>query len=734
MAFVMTRPPSPLPRETLTQIAPDSPHISQTSSLSNLDMGRDKDSKPHIDIQVDSPCMYLKGVGVDVEPALLTGHVALYLTESTSIKQITLQFRGKARVPTSDPYVTTPFPRACTYDTHHSLFSLTRSNAPLTYIICTHDWSFLEGEKHRSHTLKAGRHLFPFQLRIGGSLPSTMSTPALGGASIVYKLRAEAVRSGFSQNLHAVLPIPIIRSFAPEALEYQQSLEIENTWPDKLMYSFMVPHKAWAAGDKLTAVVKFVPLTKGVCVLNITSTIHEQTKTYARIGTQENARVVAVAKYEIVGGKAVEVKGTRLLRSHSAGYHTPPTPPSPASEFLHPLHPHHANSSNPSRNGRSHLSVPSSPPTTQPDFTASGEGPSSSTFSADDSDNSDVVAHIDIDIPKSVTPSHGLEPVVVTHRIRWDILILNRDGHTSELRCSLPLHLLDYRLLDEAKSCTTATRRLLLGGTEEPIEEPGEVQLPSYMAHVRDRVANMFLPESSTVRVRNPWVAQGVSPTYDPEGLFARSGHSTPLEAHPFSHLPHAPESNSNATLDWVDSELLLSLSQDQPVHADLHRTNSSSEPSSRSLSRPSSRGLGTSRFSSRSASPDHDREVHAFLQIPVAGPDETYVHTGNPSRRLHSIFNASMKPFSSFSNHWIHHLSPSSHSAPSDVPQPLSRSSSVSAPLGPDPNSGAALLHRAFTEVPDYSIAARGFLGGVPPLSSLFGLPSYEEAQRTYQ
>jgi hypothetical protein len=40
------------------------------------------------------------------------------------------------------------------------------------------------------------------------------------------------------------------------------------------------------------------------------------------------------------------------------------------------------------------------------------------------------------------------------------------------------------------------------------------------------------------------------------------------------------------------------------------------------------------------------------------------------------------------------------------------------------------SLLHRAFTEVPDYDIASRGFLGGVTPLETMQGLPSYEEAE----
>ncbi|KAJ3512936.1 hypothetical protein NLJ89_g3239 [Agrocybe chaxingu] len=49
-----------------------------------------------------------------------------------------------------------------------------------------------------------------------------------------------------------------------------------------------------------------------------------------------------------------------------------------------------------------------------------------------------------------------------------------------------------------------------------------------------------------------------------------------------------------------------------------------------------------------------------------------------------------------------------------------------------PSELSGPALLHRALTEVPDYSIASRGFIGGVPPLTSMRGLPSYEEAARS--
>ncbi|KIK78590.1 hypothetical protein PAXRUDRAFT_109675, partial [Paxillus rubicundulus Ve08.2h10] len=109
-------------------------------------MNKEKD-RAGIEIIVESDCLVLKGTGSDVEPAALSGHVVLHLTEPTSIKGITLQFRGKARLP-----------------------------ALLNEAICSHDWSFLEGEKRHSHTLKAGFHHFPFQLQLGGSLPSTIAS------------------------------------------------------------------------------------------------------------------------------------------------------------------------------------------------------------------------------------------------------------------------------------------------------------------------------------------------------------------------------------------------------------------------------------------------------------------------------------------------------------------------------------------------------------------------------
>ena len=68
-------------------------------------MGRIKPlNAPRLEILLDSECLYLKGTGPDIEPALLSGHVALYLAETTSVKEVGLQFIGKAKLPPNEPY------------------------------------------------------------------------------------------------------------------------------------------------------------------------------------------------------------------------------------------------------------------------------------------------------------------------------------------------------------------------------------------------------------------------------------------------------------------------------------------------------------------------------------------------------------------------------------------------------------------------------------------------------
>jgi len=65
--------------------------------------------KSGLEIVFSPEIVCMKGTGQDVEPALLSGHVALYLTESTSIREITMSFKGKARLPVASHEPSVPF-------------------------------------------------------------------------------------------------------------------------------------------------------------------------------------------------------------------------------------------------------------------------------------------------------------------------------------------------------------------------------------------------------------------------------------------------------------------------------------------------------------------------------------------------------------------------------------------------------------------------------------------------
>ena len=102
----------------------------------------------------------------------------------------------------------------------------------------------------------------------------------------------------------------------------------------------------------------------------------------------------------------------------------------------------------------------------------------------------------------------------------------------------------------------------------------------------------------------------------------------------------------------------------------------------------------------------------------------------------MHGLFHATLRPLTSLTSSFSRHYTPSLSGASS--PRQQHSGTTTGPPSSPSaaalprtvPVTSHALLHRAFTVVPDYGIASRGFLGGVTPLETLQGLPSYEEAE----
>jgi len=768
------------------------------------------------------------------------------------------------------------------------------------------------------------------------------------------------------------------------------------------MYAIMLPHKAWAAGDVLSAVFKLSPLMKGIVVQSIVSTLCETTKLYARGGVQEDSRVVLTARHDIINGKAVENDGMGGS-NQSSPWKVFGSAANPSSTEAHQgLEERQDEDDYSNRDIVTFikLKIPPSGHVLDTNGSLTPNSQPNSPVATSSGFPFTQISASELLLPSTtiVAPSHSLEPISISHRIRWSIYLKNRDGHISELRCSLPVVILDGRLLQESREISVPTRRLMLGsaglgrvgdewaigdgedglsgaigdtsGEDDEFLPPVEAdrELPSYTAHVGDRVANMFLPEAVTIRVTNPWVGRVGTTANSPNETGQRSilegGPSRPSNtavggevtdssdgdlpsssSNPNSrpsysgrnsnrnsvpnlyhnanqytdtmgraHLPYEPGLGEATPLDWVNSELLLSLS-DEPIRRmersaaanGVHSPGAAppapnyvapgpggsrwgSRVQSRMGSRAGSleRGADTGRRASldeatprgassrpvsRPPSPPGTSSLagqvmastgYSFEALPSSGSSSPVQH-GHSSMK--NFFKATMKPFTALANRhtsdkgkvresppasepnsvahsplvlsrqvsnsisspngqldrtqstsalvlqhqsWYSRIHPSGatsnpmnassvadlartasnvpvhlisrtgsssslqqaqdqhpHASISRLPSSLVDSMSSPGPIAdvhqqhhrPSPLanrrelnsnaststsvlqasatssavtiSGPALLHRALTEVPNYSIASRGFIGGVPPLSSMRGLPSYEEAAR---
>ncbi|WWC58551.1 uncharacterized protein I303_101094 [Kwoniella dejecticola CBS 10117] len=637
---------------------------------------------PHIEIILDSDHLVMRGAGGDMNPAYLSGRVELDLPTSINLKELTMHMTGKAKVQFSDGSGTSS-------KSHH-----------FTHVITTHDWSFLQGGKGHAHTLKAGHHTFPFSFMLNGNLPSSLRTYS-GDAVIVYKLRATGVRTGFASNISTQKEFTLARMYTSDALEFTQTLEIENTWPGKVMYSLTLPYKAYAAGDEIPVNVKFMPLAKGTRVTQVVSVLKEYTLVHTRHSSRPETRVISCIKHEMKHGRAVDIgrepvrpplhwnEPPSANRSATTSRHSSPaqTPVVCARARLAPTwgdRPEDSYFPGPSSGSGSAAGSASATPGIDTENAQAGPSTASTHDSilTDETDieigDDEINTHFTIPIPKWVTPSHAIHPVFVTHKIKWSCSISNPDGHVSELRCALPILILDHSLLDEARSAGASTRGLLFGqATEEP-----QVDLPSYSNHVYDRIA---IADSGTTTSGFMPRSLGPTPLASPHDDTPPRSRPPSRPASPTRHQSYGGQSASSRSTgeptpatdvpprrqlsQWADSELLMSLGALRT-----HSNNTSpgdTPPDSRAPSRPLSRrnsftrsGRSSrtgSRANSRASSPERSVQSSSYTsdshmeENGNSRPGNERRHTGG----LHGLFHLPkpMRPLS--------HLAPGHGSKP---------------------------------------------------------------------
>lgn len=323
----------------------------------------------------------------------------------------------------------------------------------------------------------------------------------------------------------------------------------------------------------------------------------------------------------------------------------------------------------------------------------------------------EVVAKVELRIPPWVCPTHNSQPIIVTHRIRWIVIIRNADGHFSELRCSLPIHILSRHLLAEAIQASAPTRRLLFGIDDLVLPEAEQVELPSYSAHVQDRVPN---PAEGWPLDVGPLTGNTTASTTSPDGYFpptsssrSPSNPSTPARP-PAGSLPDEndnvaplPRTSSLGALMAALNSSALSVAYAGAVPPNM--------PSSRPSTRPPSPEPSSSYTSSSILSGDSFHTAHS---------------PATSRKPLFTLGGMSMKPLTPFASR-----GPSRAPSRPPSPPPDHHHDGSAVPVQFD-----RVLQAALSTVPDYNTASRGFaLGGVPPLSSVAGLPSYDEASRSF-
>ncbi|EPX74956.1 arrestin/PY protein 1 [Schizosaccharomyces octosporus yFS286] len=213
----------------------------------------------YFDIRVaaDRDIIVVQGSPESAELTPLSGVVILCLTESISVRAISLKLTGRCRVSWSEP----------SYNSRTGL----RHNKQDS-VVYEKIWNFLP-YSGGSKTLRAGNYEYPFRIMLPGNIPE--SVEGLQSCYVIYRLKATIDRTGLNSRMIKKKHIRLIRTLPPDAVEYTQTVSVDNTWPNKIEYTISIPTKAYAIGSYIPTHFVLVPLLKRLSIGKVTITLKE---------------------------------------------------------------------------------------------------------------------------------------------------------------------------------------------------------------------------------------------------------------------------------------------------------------------------------------------------------------------------------------------------------------------------------------------------------------------------
>ncbi|KAI8083096.1 uncharacterized protein BX664DRAFT_339808 [Halteromyces radiatus] len=236
-------------------------------------------------INVVSDEIYFFGQPEESAGKVLQGTVLLTLTETIKVKRLTLDFKGKMKVQwTEGPQHTHKQERS----------------------IIQHEWILLPSQNNkRPHIVPAGQHSWDFTLTLPGDLPPTLQAEM---GKVCYQLTANLERSGgflLHNTIQRKKPIRVVRSVLPSEFELVQSLEIHNTWSEKMIYDISLPSKLYAHNAIIPVSFTILPIANKLRVHAIMVTLKECCTYEANDKRKTDSRIIKINRQENPFSQAV---------------------------------------------------------------------------------------------------------------------------------------------------------------------------------------------------------------------------------------------------------------------------------------------------------------------------------------------------------------------------------------------------------------------------------------------
>ncbi|KAI9492050.1 hypothetical protein BDB00DRAFT_459522 [Zychaea mexicana] len=303
-----------------------------------------------LQINVVEDAVLLHGQADESAGKLLQGSVTLDLAEPMKVRAVHLKFSGKMNVSWSEGIG------------HHQHYHKQERT------LISHKWQYVpltESPVKKTYTLAAGQHKWFFELPLPGHLPQSLEAE---GGRVSYRLKAVVERPTFIHNIIKKRPIRIVRCILPSEFQLSQTLEIHNTWSDKMEYAITLPSKIYAHGETIPISFDIRPIATNLRVRSLSGTLKEYCTYTTSERSKTDTRVVRTERQDrpfasMALGQGLEWK--RLVRVHV---------------------------------------------------------PDRSPFIFCDADN---------------------DMIRIRHKLKFVISLENADGHTSELRCSVPIIVID---------------------------------------------------------------------------------------------------------------------------------------------------------------------------------------------------------------------------------------------------------------------------------------------------